>query len=47
MSAYTLSAHVPVLDMIRVGVLTLKSWAISRTKRWKGSLRMRSSVDFW
>ena len=26
---------------------TLKSWAISRTRRWKGSLRMRSSVDFW
>ena len=25
----------------------LKSWAISRTKRWNGSLRMRSSVDFW
>lgn len=25
----------------------LKSWAISRTNRWKGSLRMRSSVDFW
>lgn len=25
----------------------LKSWAISRTKRWKGSLRMRSSVLFW
>ena len=26
---------------------TLKSWAISRTRRWKGSLQMRSSVDFW
>ena len=26
---------------------TLKSCAISRTSRWKGSLRMRSSVDFW
>ena len=25
----------------------LKSWAISRTNRWKGSLRIRSSVDFW
>ena len=25
----------------------LKSWAISRTRRWKGSLRIRSSVDFW
>ena len=25
----------------------LKSWAISRTSRWKGSLRMSSSVDFW
>merc|ERR1712091_409286 len=25
----------------------LKSWAISRTRRWNGSLRMRSSVDFW
>ena len=25
----------------------LKSWAISRTRRWKGSLRRRSSVDFW
>ena len=25
----------------------LKSWAISRTRRWKGSLRMSSSVDFW
>ena len=25
----------------------LKSWAISRTKRWNGSLRIRSSVDFW
>ena len=24
-----------------------RSWAISRTSRWKGSLRMRSSVDFW
>lgn len=29
------------------GELTLKSCAISRTSRWKGSLRMRSSVDFW
>ena len=26
---------------------TLKTCAISRTRRWKGSLRMRSSVDFW
>lgn len=26
---------------------TLKSCAISRTRRWKGNLRMRSSVDFW
>ena len=25
----------------------LKSWAISLTRRWKGNLRMRSSVDFW
>lgn len=25
----------------------LKSWAISRTRRWKGSLRIKSSVDFW
>ncbi|XBH97546.1 hypothetical protein VPH35_127201 [Triticum aestivum] len=25
----------------------LKSWAISRTRRWKGSLRMSSSVLFW
>jgi hypothetical protein len=25
----------------------LKSWAISRTSLWKGSLRMSSSVDFW
>ena len=25
----------------------LKSWAISRTNRWKGSLRIRSSVDVW
>ena len=25
----------------------LKSWAISRTRRWKGSLRISSSVDFW
>jgi len=25
----------------------LKSCAISRTNRWNGSLRMRSSVDFW
>merc|ERR1711994_1178728 len=25
----------------------LKSWAISLTSRWKGSLRMSSSVDFW
>ena len=24
-----------------------QTWAISRTRRWKGSLRMRSSVDFW
>jgi histone H3 len=27
--------------------ITLKSCAISRTSRWKGSLRMSSSVDFW
>jgi len=27
--------------------LTLKSWAISLTSLWKGSLRMSSSVDFW
>ncbi|KAK4828974.1 hypothetical protein QYF61_001595 [Mycteria americana] len=25
----------------------LKSCAISRTSRWKGSLRISSSVDFW
>jgi len=25
----------------------LKSWAISRTNLWKGSLRINSSVDFW
>jgi len=25
----------------------LKSWAISRTNRWKGSFRIKSSVDFW
>ena len=25
----------------------LKSWAISLTRRWKGSLRISSSVDFW
>ena len=25
----------------------LKSWAISRTRRWKGSFRIKSSVDFW
>ena len=25
----------------------LKSWAISLTRRWKGSLWMRSLVDFW
>ncbi|OQU75745.1 hypothetical protein SORBI_3010G021401 [Sorghum bicolor] len=25
----------------------LKSWAISRTRRWKGSFRIRSSVLFW
>lgn len=25
----------------------LKSWAISLTSRWKGSLRISSSVDFW
>ena len=25
----------------------LKSWAISRTRRWKGSLRISSSVLFW
>merc|ERR550519_3196712 len=25
----------------------LKSWAISLTRRWKGSFLMRSSVDFW
>lgn len=31
----------------RVVKRTLKSWAISRTSLWKGSLRMRSSVDFW
>ena len=27
--------------------LPLKSWAISRTSRWKGSLLIKSSVDFW
>ena len=25
----------------------LKSWAISRTNRWNGSLRINNSVDFW
>ena len=25
----------------------LNSWASSRTRRWKGRRRMRSSVDFW
>lgn len=25
----------------------LKSWAISLTRRWKGSFLMSSSVDFW
>ena len=25
----------------------MKSWAISLTRRWNGSLRMRSSVLFW
>ncbi|CAA6667643.1 unnamed protein product [Spirodela intermedia] len=25
----------------------LKSWAISRTRRWNGSLRINSSVLFW
>ncbi|CAL9058230.1 unnamed protein product [Musa banksii] len=25
----------------------LKSWAISRTRRWNGSFRMSSSVLFW
>ena len=25
----------------------LKSWAISRTRRWKGSFLIKSSVDFW
>ena len=25
----------------------MKSWAISLTRRWKGSLRIRSSVLFW
>merc|ERR1712055_633807 len=25
----------------------LKSWAISLTRRWNGSFRMSSSVDFW
>ena len=25
----------------------LEVWAISRTRRWKGSLRISSSVDFW
>ena len=25
----------------------LKSWTISWTRHWKGSLRMRSSVFFW
>jgi hypothetical protein len=24
----------------------LKSWVTSRTRRWKGSLRIRTSVDF-
>ena len=25
----------------------LKSWAISRTRRWKGNFLIKSSVDFW
>merc|ERR1711942_76883 len=25
----------------------LKSWAISLTRRWNGSLRISNSVDFW
>src|SRR3989338_6106270 len=25
----------------------LKSWAISRTRRWKGNLRIKRSVLFW
>jgi len=25
----------------------LKSCAISRTKRWNGNFRIKSSVDFW
>ena len=33
------------LDWKRRSVL--KSCAISRTRRWKGSFRIRSSVDFW
>ena len=33
------------LDWKRRSVL--KSWAISRTSLWNGSLRMSSSVDFW
>jgi hypothetical protein len=38
----------PMTNMVyATGRRTLKSWAISRTRRWKGSLRMRSSVDFW
>lgn len=36
-----------LLDNDRRAGHTLKSWAISRTRRWKGSFRMRSSVDFW
>merc|ERR1712226_884767 len=36
---------ITALDWNRRSVL--KSCAISRTKRWKGSLRSNNSVDFW
>jgi len=31
----------------RQNLFTLKSWAISRTRRWNGSLRFNNSVLFW
>jgi hypothetical protein len=34
----------PETETDSIGAPVLKSWAISRTRRWKGSLRIRSSV---
>lgn len=38
---------ISITENKNVGVITLKSWAISRTRRWKGSFLIKSSVLFW